>query len=256
MTELPYLSPAGIHVFAHRGLATKDAEENTIAAFKAALAAGATHIETDVQATRDGVAVLFHDDDLLRVAGIKRDISQLTLAEVQAVSIAGGGIPTLAEALSSMPGARFNLDIKRANAIDPTVKAIRDARAGDRVLVSSFSDTRRMRALRRLQAAGVEVATGAGVGRILAGYLAARFASERWFPRVMKGTHALQLPYEHALLNTLHPKFVRRVLDAGIKLHYWVVNDEQTMLELVALGAHGIVTDRADVAAASLRNEN
>jgi glycerophosphoryl diester phosphodiesterase len=46
------------------------------------------------------------------------------------------------------------------------------------------------------------------------------------------------------------------VLDAGIKLHYWVVNDEQTMLELVALGAHGIVTDRADVAAASLRNKN
>jgi glycerophosphoryl diester phosphodiesterase len=255
LTELPYLSPAGVHVFAHRGLAGADAEENTIAAFRAALAAGATHIESDVQATKDGVAVLFHDDDLARVAGIKRDISQLTLDEVREVSIAGGGIPTLAEALAELSEARFNLDIKRANAIGPTVKAILSAGASHRVLVSSFSEGRRKKAVSALRSAGVEVATGAGLGRILAGYLAARIGSQRLFDRVMRGTHAMQIPYEHALLNTLHPKFVRRVLDAGIRLHYWVVNDEQTMQELVALGAHGIVTDRADIAVRALRND-
>ena len=255
MTELPYLSPTGVHVFAHRGFTGANAEENTIAAFKAALEAGATHIESDVQATKDGVAVLFHDNDLVRVAGIKRDISQLTLNEIREVSIAGGGIPTLDEALADLPEARFNLDIKRANAIGPTVKAILLAKASDRVLVSSFSEGRRKKAVSKLRSAGVEVATGAGLSRILAGYLAARLGSQSLFNKTMSGTHAIQIPYEHSLINTMHPKFVRRVLDAGIRLHYWVVNDEQTMQELVALGAQGIVTDRADLAVRVVRNE-
>jgi glycerophosphoryl diester phosphodiesterase len=253
LNELPYLSPAGIHVFAHRGLASADAAENTIAAFKAAIEAGATHIETDVQATRDGVAVLFHDDDLARVAGLKRDISTLTLAELREIKLAGGGIPTLAETLRGLPGARFNLDVKRANAIEPTMNAIREAAAFDRVLVSSFSESRRKKTL--ALASPEILATGAGMTRILLAYLAARFGTQRMFNRVIGDSHAIQIPYEHRLIKTMHPKFVARVLASGVRLHYWVVNDAQTMQELVALGAHGVVTDRADVAAKVLREK-
>ena len=95
MRQLPYFSPSGIHVFAHRGLCLAGIQENSLSSFEAAISAGATHIETDVQATSDGVAVLFHDDDLERIAGVKRDISQLSLAELRELNAATGLIPTL-----------------------------------------------------------------------------------------------------------------------------------------------------------------
>ena len=58
-----YLDAAGPRVFAHRGFAD-GVPGNTLAAFGAALEAGATHLESDVRATRDGVPVLFHDECL------------------------------------------------------------------------------------------------------------------------------------------------------------------------------------------------
>ena len=78
MSVLEYFSPSGIHVFAHRGLVSEKSAENTLAAFQDALDAGATHLETDVQATKDGVAILFHDNTLKRVAGIDSDVKDLT----------------------------------------------------------------------------------------------------------------------------------------------------------------------------------
>ena len=62
------------------------------------------------------------------------------------------------------------------------------------------------------------------------------------------------MPYEHPLINPLNPRFIEYALDAGLQLNYWVVNDVQTMHELAGLGATGIVSDRADVAAKALRH--
>ena len=73
-------------VIAHRGL-TIAAPENTLRAFRAALDAGATHLETDVHATVDGVAVLLHDADLLRVTGDPRKVAAVTLEDVQRLSL-------------------------------------------------------------------------------------------------------------------------------------------------------------------------
>jgi glycerophosphoryl diester phosphodiesterase len=38
------------------------------------------------------------------------------------------------------------------------------------------------------------------------------------------------------------------VLAAGVEIHFWTINDPKQMQELFHLGAHGIVTDRADLA--------
>jgi len=252
--QLPYFSPSGLHIFAHRGLCLGGIQENTIAAFSAALDAGATHIETDVQATSDGVAVLFHDDDLERIAGAKRDISELTLGDLRTLNATTALIPTLSEALASLPKARFNIDIKRANAIAPTVAALVEHRATDRVLVSSFSENRRKKALSSLSEAGFEVATSAGMTRIVALYLCVRLGWFAGFKALSRKIDALQIPFDQKVLDLTHPRLLKFAATAGVRVHYWVVNDAAKMRELVALGANGIVTDRADVAVAELRH--
>ena len=85
----PFLSGAGPRVFAHRGLA-QDVPENTMLAFLRALTAGATHLETDVHASHDGVAIISHDPDLSRVAGRDELVSDLTLAQLRAVDLGHG----------------------------------------------------------------------------------------------------------------------------------------------------------------------
>lgn len=251
---MEYFSPSGIHVFAHRGLVSESAAENTLAAFQNALDAGATHLETDVQATKDGVAILFHDNTLKRVGGIDRDVKSLTFAEIQAIEIPGGPILSLQEALEKLPHARFNLDIKRSFAAEPTMRAIIAAAAQARVLVSSFSDSRRRKTVRLLHRRGISVATGMGLAKILSAVVAAKLRWRAGFNRVVQGVHAVQVPFEHPLINPLNPRFIEYARSAGLQLNYWVVNDEQTMQELVGLGATGIVSDRADVAARALRH--
>jgi glycerophosphoryl diester phosphodiesterase len=65
MTTLPILVPPAFRIIAHRG-ASAYVPENTLAAFQLALDMGVTEVETDVRLTRDGVAVLCHDDTLAR----------------------------------------------------------------------------------------------------------------------------------------------------------------------------------------------
>lgn len=254
MRQLPYFSPSGIHVFAHRGLCLAGSQENSLSAFEAAISAGATHIETDVQATSDGVAVLFHDDDLERIAGVKRDISQLSVADLRALNTTTALIPTLEEALIALPDARFNLDIKRANAVAPTVAALIRQGAADRVLVSSFSEVRRKAAIGALATAGFRVATSAGMTKILALYLCVRLGWLGAFKALSRDIDALQIPFDQKGLALTHPRLLRYAAKCGIRVHYWVVNDAAKMHELVALGAAGIVTDRADVAVTELRH--
>ena len=77
-------------VLAHRGLVSEFVPENTLKAFADALHAGADVIETDIQCTKDGVAIIFHDEDLIRLAGIPKKISESTWKEVSVVDIGYG----------------------------------------------------------------------------------------------------------------------------------------------------------------------
>ena len=71
-------------IIGHRG-ASAVAPENTIAAFREAIAAGADGIEFDVRLTRDGVPVIIHDNSLYRTARLPHRIADLTRSELEQI---------------------------------------------------------------------------------------------------------------------------------------------------------------------------
>ncbi len=89
--------------YAHRG-ASHYAPENTMMSFYMGLWQGANGIETDVQKTKDGVLVLFHDNTLTRVTGETGSVSDYTYRELSAFTVKKGAlwdkIPTFEDFLS------------------------------------------------------------------------------------------------------------------------------------------------------------
>lgn len=240
----PYFDTALPRVFAHRGLATS-VPENTLAAFSAAVELGVRYVETDVHGSKDGVAVVSHDPDLTRLAGIKSQVRDYTLAQLGAIELgAGQSFSSLAEALDAFPETRFNIDVKSADAIQPTIDAIKATQAVDRVLVTSFSEERRIATVRGLPG----VATSAGAKRFATALNAATFARTTALARALVDIDCVQVPTHYGPLRITTPPIIRRLHAAGVEVHVWTINDAATMHRLLDLGVDGIVTDRADIA--------
>lgn len=238
-------------VFAHRGLATAEGGdssiwENTAGAFAAAHAADVEYIETDCRMTADGDVVLFHDDTLQRLWGDQRRVDEVRTAELAELLSPHGGLLTVAEMLDMLPETRFNIDVKTDAAAGPLGRAI--APHSHRVLVTSFSDGRRIRALRSAENAGAKTRPAASAGR--SSIIRTRLLSAlRLSPaRVLRDLDALQIPERSGALQVLTAPLLRAAHRNGVEVHVWTVNDPDDMARLAALGVDGIVTDRADIA--------
>jgi glycerophosphoryl diester phosphodiesterase len=231
-------------ILAHRGLAT-DAPENSLLAFAAALALGITYLETDVHASADGVAVLSHNADLAHSAGIMGRIDELAFAELQKVDLGHGQTyPSLQEALLAFPEARFNIDLKSDAAVAPAVEAIRRAQATRRVLLTSFDNARRLRAVRSLPG----VATSASSVPFAAALVAVKLGIAPLARHLLRGVQAVQVPERLRGVRVISPRSVRLLKHAGVEVHVWTINDPADMRRLLDLGVDGLVTDRADLA--------
>jgi glycerophosphoryl diester phosphodiesterase len=75
-------------IIAHRGFSAAH-RENSLAAFEAAIAAGADVVETDVRLSRDGLPVCCHDPDLKRVHGRSERIDALDAVELEREGVLG-----------------------------------------------------------------------------------------------------------------------------------------------------------------------
>lgn len=238
-----YFSPATPRIIAHRGLAL-DAPENTMLAFLKALSAGVSHLETDVHASADGQAVVSHDVDLTRVAGRDVRVDQLTMAELRRVDLGSGqGFSSLAELLDAFPDARVNIDIKSSAAIEPTIRTIADAKATDRVLVTSFDEKRRAATVAGLPG----VATSASSTIIARALVALGTGSHRAIVKALAGVGAVQVPERYGPVRIITPRNVRLLREAGVEVHVWTINDPADMRRLLDIGVDGLVTDRADL---------
>lgn len=240
-------------VLAHRGLAL-DVPENTTASFLQAIAAGALYLETDVHATSDGVAVVSHDPDLSRVAGRDASVRDLTLAEVRLVRLGDGyEMPTLEEALAAFPETCFNVDVKVAEAVGPTIDAVRRARAEHRVLLTSFDQRIRRRVLAGLPDVATSASSWGVVAVVALGAVPVAALRRRLMARALRGCGAVQVPERQGPLRIVTRRRVRDLEAIGVETHVWTVNDPAAMRRLLALGVHGLVSDRADLALAEVR---
>ena len=249
----PYLSPVAFRFLAHRGLTLgpeqQAIDENTEPAFVRALEAGATYLEVDVRASRDGISIVCHDRDLLRVAGNPAKVAELDWPALSAIKLRHGAhLMSLDALLKRFPLARINIDIKSSDAIVPTVLAIDQNRATDRVLISSFSERRRSAAVRLLPG----VATSSSAQRLLAVWLSNNLGSQSLVRRALRGFDAMQIPVARGPLRFDTASFISSVKRNGVELHYWTINDPKTAIELRARGANGIVSDRIDLIVAAL----
>lgn len=146
----------GCAAFAHRGLWTPDGPpENSIPAFRAAAEAGCG-IELDVQLSKDGVPVVFHDPALDRMTSASGPVWERTADELCALELCGSGerIPRLSEALAALPsGTPVLVELKASPGPHEDYIAALDLAlfgAGGEVAVMSF-----IRALNRAAGEGL-----------------------------------------------------------------------------------------------------
>jgi len=238
MSPHPFLDHPPPIAFAHRGGAL-EAEENTLPTFERAIALGYTHVETDVQATRDGVAVIFHDATLKRMLGREARIDTVTWAELaQLRTPSGAQVPRLDEMLAACPALFFNLEVKADAAVEPMIQAIRRVNALDRVCVGSFASARTTR---------LRDALGPGLCWSPAHAGAARLLLAGWGLPLSVAFPVLQVPIRFRGLPVVTRRLIRAAHARRVQVHVWTVDDADTMGRLIDLGVDGIMTDRPSV---------
>lgn len=227
---------------AHRG-GSWEAPENTALAFDRAQALGFTYLETDVRATADGQAVVFHDHHLDRVSTAIGKIREHPWSVVRTARIHGHQpILRLADLLDRYPDVVFNLDIKEKAAIDPFITVVRQHKAVDRVVAASFS-LRRLAAVR--DALGPRLASSLAPQEILS--LHRKATGRRPWTPIPRGAACVQVPMRVARRPLVTSRFVHVAHSRGLQVHVWTIDSPDDMNDLLDLDVDGIMTDRPSV---------
>jgi glycerophosphoryl diester phosphodiesterase len=238
--------PGSVIAMAHRGGARHPdlaGLENTLFAFRHAVALGYRYLETDVHVTRDGSLVAFHDSVLDRMTDRPGELASLHADELAEARIAGEhAVPSMAELLEELPGCRFNIDLKAPGSVAALADLLDRTNAHERVCVGSFSSASLHR-FRRLT--GGRVATSAAPVEV------AQFLSTSWpvLRRLVRRPPfgVLQIPRRRGRVPLVTRSLVRRAHAAGVHVHVWTVDEASEMEELLDLGVDGLITDRTDV---------
>jgi len=232
-------------IIGHRG-ASRDAPENTIAAFDLAIEQHADGIEFDVQLSKDGVPVVIHDPMLRRTTSGRGPVRGHTLAELKQLdagfwfdrafparagpSYVGERIPTLAETLDWVCARQClaYLEIKRGWRPSPGIEErvlaeIRRARVLPLVTVISFD----LPTLRRVRKLDPQVAVGID------------FTEPRAAVELAQSIRAQTILPSGRFLRR---RFIARAQRAGLTVVVWDVDRGWSMRRRVAAGVDGVIT--------------
>ena len=232
-------------IFAHRGFGTLGAPnslapENTLSAFRRAASMGVAGLETDVQATRDGVPVLMHDATVDRTTDGRGAVKDLTAAEVAALNAASRFAPGVPREPVPSLAAYFALCRQAGTTALPELKAARrpeevsrilalaeEAGVADRVIWSS----RRLRTLEiigEMRGARSRLALIRNDLRDFGSFLP--LPGEKML--LLRATALLQGRVE-----------AREVKGAGVSLAAWTVNQPEPARRLLEGGCDFILAD-------------
>ncbi len=223
-------------IIAHRG-ASAEAPENTLAAYRRALAIGVHGVELDVRLSADGEPVILHDHLLDRTTDGHGPVGAHRLTELQTLDagrwfgerFAGERIPTLAGALDVLRAVRVIVEIKTEvssdPAIAPRVAAVIRESAHRRITVSSFDHPVLLEVKTALPALDTAVLY---VGRpVHASHLA-------------QDAGAASLHPHWSLLNA---DVVASAHAAGLRVETWVVDEPADQARVIAMGVDAIMTN-------------
>lgn len=215
-------------IIAHRG-ASAEKPENTVAAFRRALALEVDGIELDVHVTKDGVPVVFHDAQLRRLTGARGRLARTTWAQLRARRVQGREpIPRLAEVLRLTRGlAVVQIELK-AGPVAPVVRAIRAARAAEWVLLASFKPGLVQQA-RRLAPA---------IPRML---ISEGRSAPATLVRQLAACGAVGLSVNHTAIRSA--AWVKHFQQRGYSVWSWTVNDPPVAKRLAGWGIDALLGD-------------
>ena len=222
-----------IAITGHRGSKVK-APENTLSALQQAIAEGADYAEIDVMTTADGVVVLFHDADLMRVASVNRRLRDILYHELHDIDVgswfapefSNERIPTLQQAIDLARGRiKLNIELKFTWP-DPTLAAkvgniIRQNNFAANCVVSSLN----YQSLTEIKEKFPE---------LIAGFIVFQVAGN--LPRMEADFLSL-----NAARAT--PRLVRQIHRQGRAVHVWTVNDFNNVISMIERGVDNIITD-------------
>ncbi|WP_353978951.1 glycerophosphodiester phosphodiesterase [Salinicola endophyticus] len=233
-----------VAITAHRG-ASHQAPENTLAALEGAIDAGADYMELDVRLSGDGQVIVAHDDNLRRLSGIDRRLSEMTLDEIAQVDVGawfgdafiGERIPTFAALLARARG-RIDLYVELKPAplsadrlARQVIAQIRASGMADHVVIASLSPS----VVARVKQLAPDIRTTLFLQFILPGALAETPAD------IIGLRHTQANP---SLLRTLH--------GSGRGVAVWTVNSPGAMSRYIDMGVDNIITDRPEALSALL----
>jgi glycerophosphoryl diester phosphodiesterase len=238
-----------VFIIGHRG-ASGHAPENTLAAFKKAVALGATFIETDLQLSRDARFVAIHDDTLDRTTNGHGKVHDQTLAALRRFDAgswfgsdyAGERIPTLEEILefSKKNDIVFYLELKPSGSWGgehALIGALRESGEVARVVVISFDHTI-LAGLRKIEPT------------LMTGVLYDGQLADLLTTAVDVG--ARQLVVRGDLVT---PAMIAEARKRDLQIVCWTVNHPAHIRLLIAAGVDGIMSDYPDRLVAALKKD-
>ena len=225
---------------AHRG-ASGYAPENTLAAYRRAVAQGITFIETDLHLTRDAHFVAVHDETVERTTNGQGSVHQMTLAELRrldagswfASEFMGERVPTLEEVLefAGKNDVVFYLELKPNGfwgGEHALISALRNAAEIARSVIISF-DPLILASLRKIEPTLM-------TGLLYEGSQEDPFAT------------ALEIGVRQLVVrgDLITPSLLQRARKQDLQVVCWTINSPAHMRMLALAGVDGIMTDYPD----------
>jgi len=203
--------------------------ENTLRSFVAAEQAGLDVIELDLHLSKDGALVVMHDADVDRTTDGTGPIAERTLGELRTLDAGRGErVPVFEEVLDAV-GSPVQAEIKDLAAARALAEVMQRRNLVERVEVSSFHDE-----------------AIAEIARLVPGVRTALIAS-RFGPDVVE--RATEAGAETVCLNIrrLTLEVVEAARKADLKIIGWVVNTQDQLRLVRALGLDGATTDYPEI---------